>query len=149
MAQKLFADFEHLHQQMDEMWERLTGGQGSRPRFCPPILEPPVDIYETTEDVVILAEIAGIGDEDVQIDLLGDRHLRFHGQKDDHHAAPGHRHSQMEICYGTFERTVNLPAEVDPEGIQASYRDGFLKIVLPKRQEQTRQVRVTIRPQTA
>ncbi len=148
MTQKPFGDFEHLHQQMEEMWERLTGGHGGRPRFCPPILEPPVDIYETAEDVVILAEIAGIADEEVQIDVQGDR-LRFHGQKNDHHAAPGHRHSQMEVCYGTFERTVNLPSEVDPEAVQVSYRDGFLKIVLPKRQQQRRQVRVTVRPQRA
>jgi len=148
MTQKLFADFEYLHQEMEEMWERLTGGQGRRPRLCPPILEPPVDVYETAEEVVILAEIPGIGDEEVQIDLHGDR-LRFHGQKNDHHAAPGHRHSQIEICYGTFERTVSLPAEVDPEGVQVSYRDGFLKIVLPKRQRQRHRVRVTVRPQKA
>jgi HSP20 family protein len=148
MAQKPFAEFDHLHQQMEEMWERLTGGHGGRPRFCPPILEPPVDVYETAEEVVILAEVAGIGGEEVQIDLQAGR-LRFHGQKDDHHAAPGHRHSQMEICYGTFDRTVNLPAEVDPEGIQASYEDGFLKIVLPKRQQQRRQVRVSVRPRRA
>ena len=148
MAQKLFSDFEYLHQQMDEMWERLTGGQGGHPRFCPPILEPPVDIYETAEEVVILAEIPGIGDEEVQIDMHGDL-LHFHGQKNDHQAAPGHRHSQMEICYGAFERTVGLPAEADLEGVQVSYRDGFLKIVLPKRQAQKHRVRVTVRPQKA
>ena len=148
MAQKPFAEFDHLHQQMEEMWERLTGGHGGRPRFCPPILEPPVDIYETVEDVVILAEIAGIGGEEVQIDLEGDR-LRFHGLKNDHHAAPSHRHSQMEICYGAFDRTVNLPAEVDAEGVKVSYQDGFLRIMLPKRQQQRRRVRVTVRTQRA
>jgi HSP20 family protein len=148
MAQKLFSDFEYLHQQMDEMWERLTGGQGGRPRFCPPILEPPVDVYETAEEVVILAEIPGIGDEEVQLDLHGDR-LHFYGEKIDRHAAPGHRHNQMEICYGTFERTVDLPAEVDPEAVQIAYRDGFLKITLPKRQGQKHRVRVTVRPQKA
>ena len=146
MAQKLFAEFDYLRQQMDEMWERLTGVQGSRPRFCPPILEPSVDIYETAEDVVMLAEIPGIGDEEVEIDVHGDR-LRFHGQKNDRHAAPGRHHSQMEICYGPFERTVKLPAEVDPEGAQVSYGDGFLKIVLPKRQQQKHRVRVTVRPE--
>jgi HSP20 family protein len=146
MAQKLFAEFDYLRQQMDEMWERLTGGQGSRPRFCPPILEPSVDIYETAEEVVMLAEIPGIGDEEVEIDVHGD-HLRFHGQKKDRHAAPGHHHSQMEICYGPFERTVKLPAEVDPEGAQVSYGDGFLKIALPKRQQQKHRVRVTVRPE--
>jgi len=148
MAQKQFSDFGYLHQQMEEMWDRLTGGQGGRPRLCPPVLEPPVDVYETADEVVILAEIPGIGDEEVSIDVEGDR-LRFRGDKNDHHAAPGHRHSQMEICYGTFERTVRLPAEADPEGVAVTYRDGFLRIVLPKRQQQKHQVRVTVRPQKA
>ncbi len=148
MVQNPFADFDHLHQEMEEMWERLTGGHGGRPRFCPPMLEPPVDVYETAEDVVILAEIAGIGGEEVQIDVQGDR-LRFSGRKNDHHAAPGHRHSQIEICYGTFDRAVTLPADVDPEGVKVSYRDGFLKIVLPKRQRRPHQVRVTVRTQKA
>jgi len=148
MTQKLFADFEYLHQEMDEMWNRLTGGRGGRPSLCPPILEPPVDVYETAKDVVLLVEIPGIGDEEVQIDLQGDR-LHLQGQKNDRHAAPGHRHSQMEVCYGAFERTVSLPADVDPEGIQVSYQDGFLKIVLPKSERQRHRVQVTVRPQKA
>ncbi len=146
MAHGPFTEFDLLHQQMEEMWDRLTGGHRGRPRFCPPVLEPPVDIYETAEEVVVLAEIAGIGDQDVQIEVLRDR-LRFRGRKDDHHAAADHRHSQMEICYGAFDRAVNLPAEVDAAGAEASYKDGFLKIVLPKRQSQTRHVRVTVRAQ--
>jgi HSP20 family protein len=145
MTHRPFGEFDHLHQQIEEMWERLTG-QGGRSRFCPPILEPPVDVYETGEEVVLLAEIAGIGGEEVQIDVLGDR-LRFHGRKDDHHAAAGHRHSQMEICYGAFDRTVSLPAEVDAEGADVSYQNGFLRIVLPKRQQQAHQVRIRVRAQ--
>ncbi len=147
MAHRPFGDFDLLHQQVEEMWERLTG-RGGRSRFCPPVLEPPVDVYETAEHVVLVAEIAGIGGEEVQIHVLGDR-LRFHGRKDDHHAAVDHRHSQMEICYGAFDRTVSLPAEVDAEGVEATYQDGLLRIVLPKRRQQTHQVRVTVRARQA
>ena len=145
MAQKLSSEFDYLRQQVDEMWDRLKGGQSGRPRYCPPILEPPVDVYETAEHVVIIAEIPGIGEEEVEMEVHGD-HLHFRGQKNDHHAAPGHRHSQIEICYGSFERALKVPAEVDPEGAEVSYDDGFLKIVLPKSQQQKRQVKVTVRP---
>jgi HSP20 family protein len=148
MTHRPFGEFDHLHQQIEEMWERLTGSGGGRPRSCPPILQPPVDVYETAEDVIVVAEVAGIGGEEVQIDLQGDR-LRFRGRRNDHHADVGHRHSQMEICYGTFERTVRLPAEVDAEGVNASYQDGFLTISLPKCRERTHQVRVTVRAREA
>ena len=145
MAQKLSSEFDYLRQQVDEMWDRLKGGQSGRPRYCPPILEPPVDVYETAEHVVIIAEIPGIGEEEVEMEVHGD-HLHFRGQKNDPHAAPGPRHSQIEICYGSFERALKVPAEVDPEGAEVSYDDGFLKIVLPKSQQQKRQVKVTVRP---
>lgn len=144
MAHRPIGEHEQNHQQMEEMWDRLTGGNRGRPHFSRPVLEPPVDVYETAENVVILAEIAGIGSQDVRIEVLRDR-LRFAGQRDDHHAAVGHRHSQMEIPYGAFERTVNLPAEVDAAGVELFYQDGFLRIVLPKRQPQTHHVRVTVR----
>ncbi len=140
----LFPEFQRLQAYMDEMWARLTGGQLGGPRYCPPVIEPPVDIYETSEDVVVLAEVAGISDEEVEVLVQGDR-LTFRGEKNDRHADPNHRHSQMEICYGLFQRDLVLPAEVDASGVEVSYADGFLKFVLPKRLQQTsRQVRVVV-----
>src|SRR3990172_1760222 len=101
-----FPEFQRLQAYMDEMWTRLTGGQLGGPRFCPPILEPPVDVYETSDEVVVLAEVAGISGEDVEVAVEGDR-LTFRGEKNDRHADPNHRHSQMEICYGLFERSLD------------------------------------------
>ncbi len=144
-TRSIFPEFEHLHQEMDEMWERLTGHGSGRARFCPPVLIPPVDVYETPEEVVVLSEIAGISEEGVQVTIDGTR-LTFRGEKSDRHAGPSHRHSQMEICYGLFERTLELPAAVDGAGIDISYSDGFLRIVLPKMKRQPRrQVRISVR----
>src|SRR3989304_1855157 len=126
-TRSIFPEFEHLRQGMDEMWERLTGGASGRARFCPPVLIPPVDVYETPEEVVVLSEIAGISEEGVEVTIDGTR-LTFRGEKSDRHAGPSHRHSQMEICYGLVKVTLELPAEVDATGIDISYGDGFLRI---------------------
>jgi HSP20 family protein len=141
-----FSEFERLHEQMDQMWRRLAGAPSGRSRFCSPMLAPPTDVYETRDSVVIVAEIAGIEQQEVEIEIEGD-HLAFHGEKVDHHAEPGHRHAQMEICYGQFGRSVLLPAKVDPEQAQVSYSDGFLRIVLPKVEQTRKRVRVNVRKQ--
>jgi HSP20 family protein len=140
-----FPEFERLHEQIEQMWERLAGGPLGRPRFRAPILEPPTDILETADQVVVVAEIPGIEEHEVEIEIEGDR-LLFRGEKSDRQADPNQRHTQIEICYGSFERTLVLPAEVDAEGIEVSYSDGFLRIALPKlKRRRSHQVRVRVR----
>ncbi|MGD0765459.1 MAG: Hsp20/alpha crystallin family protein [Dehalococcoidia bacterium] len=144
-SKSAFAEFERLHDQMEQMWRRMTEGPAGRNRFCSPILAPPTDVFETADHVVVVAEIAGIQEQEVEIEIEGER-LRFHGEKSDREAKPTHRHTQMEICYGAFERTLLLPARIDPEGIRVSYSEGFLRIVLPKlREPGSHRVRVTAR----
>jgi HSP20 family protein len=148
-SRSAFAEFEHIHEHMEQMWRRLTEGPAGRARFCSPILAPPTDIFETAEHVVVVAEIAGIQEQEVEIEIE-EEHLRFRGEKTDREAKPGQRHTQMEISYGQFERTLLLPARVDPEGIKVSYSEGFLRIVLPKqRQAGSHRVRITARKRGA
>ena len=105
-------------------------------------------MYETADEVVVVAEIAGIERQEVDIEIEGDR-LTFHGEKMDRDADPNQRHTQMEICYGAFGRTVLLPARVDATSAEVSYSEGFLRIVLPKmREEGPRRVRVNVRKQS-
>ena len=138
-------EFERLRGQMDQMWRRLAGGHPGRPGFGLPVLEPPADIFETADQVVVVAEIAGIAGEEVEVEILGDR-LALRGEKRDRRADPRHRHAQVEICYGPFERVLTLPAPVDPAGAEISYSDGFLRIALPKLQRRRpHRVRVIVR----
>jgi HSP20 family protein len=143
-----FSEFERLHEQMDQMWRRLSGAPSGRSRFCSPMLAPPTDVYETANEVVVVAEIAGIEEQEVEIEIEGDR-LAFHGEKVYRDLHPNQRHTQMEICYGPFSRTLVLPARVDPAAAEVSYREGFLRIVLPKLHEESPlRVRVNVRRQT-
>ena len=92
---------------------------------------PPTDVYETDEYLVVKVEVAGMQEEDFSISLDGKR-LTITGVR--HDPASKLAYQQMEIAYGHFESHVHLPRAIDQEGIEASYKNGFLLVRLPKAQ---------------
>lgn len=99
---------------------------------------PPVDIYETEDNVILKAEVPGIDINDVTIEvrentlnLKGERKLEKNLSEENYH--------RMERFYGTFQRVFSLPYAVDKDGIKASLKDGVLKIIVPKTKEAKRQ----------
>lgn len=140
-----FAEFRRLHEYMEEMRRKFLGSPG-QPQFCPNVLEPAVDVCETDDSVIVLAEMPGIKLETLHISVEGQT-LTMRGEKEDRCSKrPGRLYTQMEICCGLFERTVDLPAQVDAERAEAVYQDGFLEIVLPKVKRPTEhRVRIVIK----
>jgi HSP20 family protein len=93
------------------------------------VWRPPTDVYETDEGFVVRVEVAGMREGDFTISLQ-DRFLSVRGLRPD---LPERRaYYQMEIQFGEFNTEVELPYPVNAEEIAANYRDGFLRIVLPK-----------------
>jgi len=92
--------------------------------------EPPVDLYETDQEIVVVVEVAGVDHRSLRVQLDGDR-LSISGLRRESYP-PLVRIHQMEIEYGYFERMVRLPAAVKDQGVSATYREGFLRISLPK-----------------
>ena len=129
-ATDIFSDFERIRERMEQAWRQVLGPPGS-PRFCSPLIEPSVDVYETEAEVVVVVEIAGISEEEVGIVVDG-RRLILSGERKPGAAQPKRLYSQMEICHGPFRRELLLPAEVNPEEASAGYSQGLLQIVLPK-----------------
>jgi HSP20 family protein len=101
---------------------------------------PPTDVYETGESIIVKVEVAGMEEEDFAISLDG-RNLTISGVRRD----PGTKlaYQQMEIAYGQFESHVQLLRAIDEDRIEATYKNGFLLVRLPK--AQPRQVPVMIR----
>jgi HSP20 family protein len=100
--------------------------------------QPNVDVYETAAALVVKVELAGVAPEGLSLTLSADnRALVIAGERKERREEPGDylRGCQLEIYFGPFEREVPLPADIpiDREQISASYREGFLIIVLPKR----------------
>jgi HSP20 family protein len=93
------------------------------------IWRPPTDVYETDDYVVVKVEIAGMQEGDFSISL-DSRRLTITGVRHDPAAKLGYQ--QMEILYGHFETDVYLPRAIDEDQIEATYRNGFLSVILPK-----------------
>lgn len=90
---------------------------------------PPTDVYETEEDYVVRVEIAGMREDDFEVQLENDT-LLISGSRPD--LTERRAYQQMEIRFGKFLTALNLPGPVNIEQARAEYKDGFLTVVLPK-----------------
>jgi HSP20 family protein len=95
---------------------------------------PVVDIYENEENIVITAELPGVDKKDMTVDVKG-RVLTLKGERSTDNEVKEDNYYRQERCYGKFERCFTLPVEIAPEKIKADYKDGVLKIDIPKTKE--------------
>jgi HSP20 family protein len=123
------AQFDHIRRRMEQARQRVIGAPGSP--FSVPFMEPAVDVYETEDAVVIIAEIAGIGQEDVELEIEGMVCI-LRGERKSGRTGPKRDYRQMEIGHGPFLRELLLPAEVNRDAVQTVYKDGMLQISLRK-----------------
>ena len=96
---------------------------------------PSVDIYENDDNIVIKAEIPGVDKDNIHVDLKG-RVLTLKGERKNETEVNEDRFYRRELSYGRFERAFTLPAEVDPAKVKADFKDGVLKVEVPKPEEQ-------------
>jgi HSP20 family protein len=103
-------------------------------RFAGTAWNPSVDIFENDNDVVVKAELPGMNAKDIEVRLennvlllKGERHFEKEAKEENYH--------RVEREYGTFSRAFALPTAVNGDKVTAEYKDGVLKIVLPKREE--------------
>lgn len=92
---------------------------------------PVVDVIDNDDSLVIKAEIPGVDKKDIAVDVK-DRVLTLRGERSLDNEVKEEKFYRRERAYGKFERSFTLPAAVDPDKIQADYKDGVLKIEVPK-----------------
>ena len=117
--------FEDLYQGVEDeadRWPHLWG-EG---RFVPA-----VDVFEDQDQVVLTAEVPGMAREDLDVSV-DNGVLTIRGEKKEGSKAEQAGYHRIESRYGRFERRVRLPDYVDAEKIQATYKDGVLKLEMPK-----------------
>ena len=95
--------------------------------------KPPLDICETPGEIIILAELAGVGKENLEVEINSSA-VRICGKRDEMPRQAETSYRLAEIQYGPFERILVLPAPIDPEKVNATYTNGFLEIRMPKLQ---------------
>ena len=96
---------------------------------------PAADIYENDRQVMIFVDMAGVNPNQVRI-TLENRSIVITGERARPAPEGVMRIHQMEIDAGVFKRRIPLPVPVDFDNIQCTYKNGFLRIILPKRTRQ-------------
>jgi HSP20 family protein len=91
-----------------------------------------MDMFETREEIVILAEIGGVEKEDLEVEISS-KAVRIQGIRPAPTCSPDYTYRLAEIQYGRFERILFLPNSIDPEKVTAASKNGFLEIRLAKR----------------
>jgi HSP20 family protein len=95
---------------------------------------PPVDIKETADAIQINAEMPGFSAEEVEVSAENNV-LSLRGERSLEEAKDGENYHRLERSYGAFERSFQIPRNVDPEKIEARFDNGVLYLSLPKRPE--------------
>jgi len=95
---------------------------------------PPVDIYETDENLVLKAELPGINPDSVEI-RVEDNTLYLKGERKFEKEVKEQNYHRVERSYGAFTRTFSLPGSIDADKVAANFKDGVLTLTMPKKEE--------------
>jgi len=117
----------------DEMDNQFTG------------FVPATDVYEDKENVFVETTLAGIDPKDVSIQAKDDI-LTIEGKRSSHSEVEEKNYYRKEVRTGSFHRTVALPAAVKAEQAKAEFKNGLLKITLPKETKAiSREIKIDIK----
>lgn len=101
-----------------------------------------LDVFQTKQSIVVVAPIAGVKLEDINVSITEDV-LTIKGQRNLEMDVPEEDYFTQECFWGDFSRSIVLPAAVDPNKISASFKDGVLKVSIPKTERiKTKVVRI-------
>lgn len=99
--------------------------------IAPEEAELSVDLYETDREVVVKAMVAGVKPENIDVDIARD-HITIRGNRSEEQTFSDDSYYLRELYWGSFSRTITLPAEIEVEEAEAVERHGLLVITLPK-----------------
>ncbi len=97
---------------------------------------PAFDISENEKEYMVSAELPGIDEKDLDITITGGM-LSVKGEKKKEKEEKGETYHRIERSYGSFSRSFRIPDAVQEDKVGATYKDGILKLILPKAKEST------------
>ncbi|MGZ4268502.1 MAG: Hsp20/alpha crystallin family protein [Solirubrobacteraceae bacterium] len=132
-----FGELADLRSRFDRMFEELSEGR-ERP------WAPAIDVVRENGDLVLHADIPGIKPEEVKVEIEDDV-LTVSGQHEERKEEKGKDFVRRERHYGSFQRSIALPAGVDAKKIKATTHDGVLEVKIPLPKEASKE-KVAITP---
>ncbi|MFN8455846.1 MAG: Hsp20/alpha crystallin family protein [Anaerolineae bacterium] len=128
--------FYTLHREMDRLFDDFMGHGFGLTRFGnfmdrAGAFNPQVDVTENDKEIKVAAELPGLDEKDIEVSLSGDM-LTISGEKKAEKEDQRENYYRMERSYGSFQRSIALPVEVDTDKVEATFKNGVLQITLPK-----------------
>jgi len=124
-------DFGHIGSKFEKTIEDMFRSMSPAFTLAERTWKPPMDMNDTPEEVVIVAEIPGVDKDDLEVEISS-KAVRIQGNRFARHCSGDATYRLAEIQYGRFERVLFLPAPIDPEVVSAAYQNGLLEIRLAK-----------------
>lgn len=124
-------DFDRLASRIEESIDDIFRSMSPTFSLSERKWKPQMDIYETPDEIIILAEIAGVKKENLEIEI-NSKAVRIFGIRTEPPRLENATYRLAEIQYGRFERVLFLPSPIDTDKVSASHLNGFLQIRLTK-----------------
>jgi HSP20 family protein len=128
---RIAEDFGHLGSDLEKTIDDMFRSMSPAFTLGQRTWKPPMDMNETPDEIVILAEVAGVDKDDLEVEISS-KAVRIQGRRVAKHCSDDATYRLAEIQYGRFERILYLPAPIDPEVVSAGYTNGLLEIRLAK-----------------
>ncbi len=134
-----------LQREMSRLFDdffRDFDGFGNLPSRAESLVEfsPKVDVNESNKAIEITAEVPGMDEKDVNVTLKDDT-LTIEGEKKQEKEEKEKDYYHLERSYGSFQRSLRIPCEIESYKVDASFKKGVLKVTLPKSAEAQKNVR--------
>ncbi|MCX7835871.1 MAG: Hsp20/alpha crystallin family protein [bacterium] len=95
-------------------------------------LFPPADLFETEEEVILVLDVGGIDPSNISL-IYDNNQLQIKGSREDTSNYIHRNYHLMEIYYGPFQRSFDIPCKIEPNTIHAKYQNGILLITMRKK----------------
>ena len=137
-----YRGLDSFEREADRLFSRFLG---RRPRWWDEegevtVFEPSLNVFEDGDNVVVEAEVPGLKQDELELQLSDDR-LTLRGEVRQESEKKERNYHLKEMRYGSFERSVRLPYDVVADKAQAELKDGVLRVTLPKSEHAKRKVR--------
>lgn len=136
--------FSTLHREMDRLFDSFLRDfdmpATASSEASPMVATPRIDVSETDREIRIEAELPGVNEDDVEVELVDDM-LSIRGEKKEEKEEERKGYHVKERRYGSFARSMQLPFKADPDQVQASFNNGVLTITIAKPEEAKGQAR--------
>ncbi len=121
-------------EEWDNFLNDFFGDFGKEPAFLSQNWTPAVDIHETDNEYMVMADLPGMSKKDIHVNIK-DNVLTISGERKSEEKEDKRHFRRVERYYGSFQRCFRLPDQVQENKISASFKDGVLTVTLPKAEE--------------